>query len=30
VDKMLLFHLPTMAWSPAATLSSFISSNNNN
>ena len=24
VDKMLLFHLPTMAWSLAATLPSFI------
>jgi hypothetical protein len=24
VDKMLVSHLPTMAWSPAATLPSFI------
>jgi hypothetical protein len=24
VDKMLASHLPTMAWSPAATLPSFI------
>jgi hypothetical protein len=28
VDKMFASHLPTMAWSPAATLPSFISLNN--
>ncbi len=30
VDKMVCCSLSTMAWSPAATLPSFIRSNNNN
>jgi hypothetical protein len=29
VDKMFVCTLPTLAWSPAATLPSFISPNNN-
>ncbi len=30
VDKMVCFHFSIMAWSPAATLPTFISTNNNN
>ena len=30
VDKMLASHLPTMAWSPAAPLPSFIKLKQNN